>query len=565
MRRTFAFLALLAALATEAHADMRVLATASSESYQSLTFGLSAFCQAAGFPFALTEINARATDYLLVPNLSGVDTQNPMALLWVMSDRTNEQQRSLAAVAVLPTADHGALARQSLEGVYREHAWDDERQLWVYSSPASPSPSPVVYAAVRQGHVVVSASAAAAGWVAARPLPVQATGGTAIAGQVRVTAQPAALAALLKAMREQRPTGQSEAVLDNLERLLSDVRRLELDAETTAEGVTLRLFLGPESGSRLAGLIRSMHAPGGFFWQATPAESSVAVAGGGRGLWEIVRAYRPATTNASNARQDPLATLRDCLTGDTAAYVTRSSSTGSIYYASLFGVTNPATAWQRACQAPQSLMPFLPSFRITTNGFRTVKGTAVLDLGFAESLTPETKPGSNPADFSAFMLRDGGLSLAVTGSVLAVTFGPSNAMERVLSRLSVPPDADPMPARVRRLLTALPQDPCSLLLLQPVALVRQVAESLPGMTPERLAALPQPGDGMAAAAVREADGTLRLSIRMSANEVERAQRALTEGRAALQDIFMQMALQQLMQRGPALDDPRRKPSPPREP
>ena len=567
IRRSLRYGILLAGLATAAQADMRLLATATSDSYQSLTYGLSAFCQAAGFPFALTEINAKATETLLVPNLAGIDVQSNMWILWLMGDKTDTGQSMLATVALLPTVDHGAVALKAIGAAYPSRTWDDDQQLWRYARiPAKDGAlTTVVFVAVKQNHLLASTSREAVVWVAAHPLPTADRGAAATAGQVRIEGQAVALSALFKASREQRPAGQAEAFSDGLERVLSEISRLALTVEAATEGITLHVTATAAPNSHLAGLIQRMHAPATPFWLAAPDNASVAMAGGGLGLWELIRAY--SSTNRPADSESAQTTLGDCLTGDSAIFIGRVSAKGSIYYASLLGVTNAVNAWQRAQSAPQSLLPFVPSFRIVTNDSRTVLGTPVLDYVFAESrpVSGTAALTNNPADMAAFMLRDGGLSLALAGNLLVTTFGPTNAMDQVLGRIATPmAGATPLPVRCHELLPAIPDSPCSALLFLPVALVRQIAESLPGMKPEHLAALPEPGEGAAAAVMRDRDGTLHLMLRVSANEVNRTQIALSEGRAALQDIFTQMALQQMMQRQIMPKDPRRQPSGPTE-
>lgn len=567
IRRSIQCCILLAGLAGAARADLRVLATASSDSYQALTYGLAAFCQAAGFPFALAEINAKATETLLVPNLAGIDQESNMSLLWLMGDKGDTRQSVLSIVAVLPTVDLGAAALTAIGSAYPSRTRDDEYQIWRYARPPSTNAllAPVIYVAVKQKRLFTSTSREAVAWAASHPALTASASLAAATGQVRIEGQAIALSALLKASREQRPAGKTDVFTDGLERILFDVNRLALTIEAATEGITLHLTVEPVPGSRLAGLVRRMHAPAMPFWLAAPENASVAMAGGGLGLWELIRAYTPTNTPADS--DNALNTIGDCLTGDSAVFIGRVSAKGSIYYASLLSVTNSAVAWQRALVAPQSLLPFVPSFRIVTNDTREILGTPVLDYVFAESrpVSGTAALTNNPADMAAFMLRDGGMSLALLSNQLVTTFGPTNAMNQVLSRVAYPvTEADPLPVRGRQLLPSIPASPCSVLVFHPVALVHQIAESLPGMKPERLAALPEAGEGAAAAISRDTNGTLHVLLRVSANEVNRTQVALSEGRAALQDMLTQMALQQMMQRQIMPDDSRHRQSEPAE-
>jgi hypothetical protein len=554
-RRTAALLCVLAAAAVRA--DMRLLATVETDSYRSFTLGAAAFCQAAGMPLTLADLDARAADVLLVPGMAGVDPQAHLWICWLMGDETNRLERSTVAVAILPTADNGAGALQVLGAAYPQRTKAGDGPLWRYARPAASNRTEaVVFATVRNGCVVASLSRAAAAWVAGRPLPRPTAATTAIAGQVRVTFVPVALAALLKAAREQRPEGRTDDVNDALERLLGDVDTLSLVLEAATDGATLRLQLAPAAGSPLSGLTARLRPPAAGFWRLPPAGATLAAASGGITLWDVVRTYgatnRPA---AARAAPQPLSAILD---GDSLLYVARTESAGQIYFAAVQGTTDAEAAWRQAQAAPRALLPFAPSFAIRTNGWRDANGIRILDLVFGDSRSADPAAATNnPVDITAFMLHDGGMSVATNAGRLVYTIGPSNAIAEVLARLRAPaPDGPSLPTRCRTLLPNAADDACSLLLLQPVALLRQIAESLPNIRAERLAMLPEPGAGIAASVRRAPDGSLQVALRVSSDELSRAQVVLNEGRAALQEMFMQMAVQQLLQRTGA-PDPRR--------
>jgi hypothetical protein len=550
-------LVLLTGFAAIARGDLRLLASATSDSYQSLTYGLSAFCQAAGFPFALTEINDKASDLLLVPNLAGVDVQQHLWLLWLLDEQKNRQAPNIMSVAILPTADNAAATVQALANAYPLHAEEETQQLIRYAVPPEQAAGvalPVLYIAVRHGAVIASASREATIWVAGRPLPAPPAGVPAAAGQVRFEIHPEVAVTLLAASGD---LGEGSARLRDLSKcLLADIRALTLVLETTTEGITARLAVTPTPNTRLARLIQRIHPPENAFWQMCPDQATVAIASGGASIWRIPDAY--ATTNEAVRAHNAETVLGDCLTGDSVQFIGRASATGSLYYAEIMGITNRAVAWNRALADPQALLPFETSFGFVTNGTHTLQDTPVLDLvrgGFV-------KPGGgkrNLADMAAFMVRDGGISVAATSNNLVVTFGATNAIEQILLRLGNPEtNAMALPARCQKLLPDLPDAPCSAMLFQPAGLVRQIAMSLPGLKPEQVAALPQPGDGVAAATTRDAAGVLHLTLRVSANEVARLKDGMSKGHDALQELFMQMALQQMLQMERKLDasDPR---------
>jgi len=546
---------LLAGFAAIARADLRLLASATSDSYQSFTYGLSAFCQAAGFPFALTEINDKASDLLLVPNLAGVDVRRHLWLFWLVDAQKEQRASNIVSVAILPTADNAAATVQALANTYPLH--EEVQQLIRYALPPEQAAGvavPVLYIAVRHGTVIVSTSREAALWAADRPLPLPPAGATAIAGQVRFEIQPGVAATLL-AEAGNRLEG-SVPLREISKCLLADIRELTLVLETTTDGVTARLAVTPSPNTRLARLFLRIHPPATSFWQMCPDQATVAIVSGGASIWRIPDSYG---TNQDVQAHNAETMLGDCLTGDSAMFIGRASAiTGALYYAEIMGITNRADAWNRVLADPQAMLPFETSFRFVTNGTRTVQGTPVLDLGRGGFVTSDSGK-RKLADMAAFMVRDGGVSVAATSNNLVVTFGATNAIEQILLRLAnQPANAVALPARCRKLLPDLPDAPCSAVLLQPAGLVRQIAMSLPGLKPEQVAALPQPGDGVAAATTCDAAGVLHLTLRVSANEVSHLKDGMSKGQDALQELFMQMALQQMLQMERKFDasDPR---------
>jgi len=551
-------LVLLAGFAATAHAELRLMASATSDSYQSLTYGLSAFCQAAGFPFALTEINDKASELLLIPNLAGIDVQRHLWLFWLAGIPDDPQAPDVVSVAILPATDNATAALHALTNTYPLCIEEPEQHLWRYQQPALPlnpkkSIAPVIYVAVHRGMVIVSVAREAVLWAINRPMPAPPAGASTVAGQVRFEFQPSMIAPFLAEKRDRPETSAPSS--DVPERMLADIRALTLVLEATTEGVTARLSVTPVPDTRLARLFLRIRPPAKSFWELCPEQAAVAMAGGGSSIWRIPDTYGSnRTSRARNAET----LLGDCRTGDSAVFIGRISATGALYYAEIMGITNRAVAWDRAQADPPSLLPFETSFRFASNSTRMVQGTPVLDLirgGFAAP----TDGRRNPADMAAFMVRDGGISVAATSNHLVVTFGPSNAIEQVLQHLANPPaTALPLPVRCRKLLPDLPDAPCSAVMLQPAGLVRQIALSLPGLKQEWIADLPQPGDGIAAAITRNADNVLHLTLRVSANEVSRLTEFMNKGHKALQELFMQMALQQMLQIERKLDavDPR---------
>ena len=555
-RRIILLVVLAGGCAATARAELRLLASATSDSYQSLTYGLSAFCQAAGFPFALTEINDKATDILLIPNLDGVNVQQHLWLFWLLDKRKTEPASEIVSFAVLPTTDNAATTLQALANAYPLQTTEERSAITRYALPpeqAAEVAVPVLYVAVRRGTVIASTSREAALWAANRPLPTPPAGVTPVAGQVRFEFQPEAVAARI---------AQGGEFLENNARLgevakraLADIRALTLVLETTTEGVTARLAVAPVPGTPLARLFLRIRPPDKSFWLMCPDQATVAIVSGGASIRSIPDTY---DTNLSAQAHNAETVLGDCLTGDRAMFICRASATGAMYYAEIMNITNRDVAWKRACTDPQALLPFETSFRFATNGTRAVQGTTVLDL-VRGSFVAAAGSKRNPADMAAFMVRDGGVSVAATSNNLVVTFGATNAIEQLLLRLTNPPPrAMTLPARCRRLLPDLPDAPCFAMLLQPVELVRQIATSLPGVKPELVATLPQPGDGIAAAATCDAEGVLHLTLRVSANEIAHLKDGMSKGHDALQELFMQMALQQILQieNKPDAADPR---------
>ena len=342
-------LVVLAGFAATARAELCLLASATSDSYQSLTYGLSAFCQAAGFPFALTEINDKASDLLLIPNLAGIDVQHHLWLFWLAGDPKAPETSGIVSVAILPTTDNAAAALRALTNTYPLRVEEPEQHLWRYAqmetqpSTAAKSFAPAIYTVVHHGSLIVSKSREAVRWAISRPLPASPVGSTIVAGQVRFELQPAAIAAWLT--EDHNSPADNAGLRDVSEHVLADIRELTLVLEATTEGITAHLAVSPHPDTLLARLFLGIHPPVNSIWQCCPDQATVAIASGGSSIWHISDTYG---TNLASRAHHAESLLGDCRTGDNAVFIGRTAATGTLYYAKIMGITDRTIAWKRA-------------------------------------------------------------------------------------------------------------------------------------------------------------------------------------------------------------------------
>ena len=543
-------------LALSLRAEVKPLVVAESDSFHSLTYGLSAFCQAADFPFALTEINSAASELLFVPNLAGVDVQNRLYWAVVADDsRTND---STVSVAILPTVDNGATVMRALEAFYPVRTMTDaDGRIWRYAHfaavtnlPADSAfnvPEMAVFAAIHQGHVVLASSRSGVEW-GMQHVPL-AGNSVAKAGQVRIEVKPAAVAAMMKKDREAQTHDFQDGKMNSegVERLLADLGALSVVLDFNADGITMQAMAVPRPESRLARMATQLHMPSDRMWRMAPENAALVVVAGGADTRGFLREYDLLPEN--KLTQGALANAGAWDEhGDAVLYVDHNSAAG-IYLAAVQVVTNRDQAWAQALATPQTLMPMAPTVDMVTNGVRNLAGCRVVDFSFTAAKGPRaTAP--NLMDMALVMQPAMTLSVAMTNDLMVSVLGRSNAVAQVLRRLQEPVTngAPTLLARCRKQLPELPAAPFFAAQIGPVALMRMIVDALPSETADLRVAFPQPGDGITAVMAAETNGAMRFVLRVPANEVSRVKTAAEKAQMAVRDNFSHMAVEQMFQK-----------------
>jgi hypothetical protein len=544
-----------ALLALSLRAEVKPLVVAESDSFHSLTYGLSAFCQAADFPFALTEINSAASELLFVPNLAGVDVQN--RLCWAAVEDGSRTNDSTVSVAILPTLDNGATVLRALEAFYPVRTTDADGRIWRYAHFAAATnlpadsafnvPEMAVFAAIHQGHVVVSTARAGVEW-GMRNIP-PAGNSVAKAGQVRIEIKPAAVAAMMKKDRETQAHDLPDEGMstEGVERLLADLSALTLVLDATADGITVQMTAVPRPDSLLAKMSTQLRMPAERMWRMAPDNAALVVVEGGADARGFLREYDLLPEN--KLTKGTLANVGAWDEhGDVVLYVDHNSAAG-IYLAAVQVVTNRDRAWAQALATPQALLPMAPTVAMVTNGVRNMAGCRVVDFSFTPAKGPRTT-APNFMDMALVMQPAMTLSVAMTNDLMISVLGRSNAVEQVLRRLQEPvTNGTPaLLARCRKQLPDLPAAPFFVAQIGPVALMRMIVDALPSETADLRVAFPQPGDGLTAVMVTETNGAMRFVLRVPANEVSRVKTAAEKAQTAVRDGFSHMAVEQMFQK-----------------
>jgi len=542
--RWISLLALFAFL--PARAEMRLLATASSDSYESFTYGLGAFFQEAGFPFALTGINDFATDNFLVPNLAGIDVQASIGFLWLMKVNGNAISATPATVAVLPTTDHGSLAFEALARSYPQRTLEsfseNDAQFLCFSRATETNrEAAVVYAAIKQNMILTSRSREAMLWAVTHPLPITNTRGNAVAGQVHIEGDPAALAVFFKSRKAQQ-SASHDFLQEGLDTLFSEATKCSLTLEATAEGVTLDAGIRPLPGTPLAENVQRMRVPDQVLGRVSPKDASVALTSGGVQISTFIHDSLAQQKQDSQALQ----------TGDMAVFVDHMGK-DEIYIAAFRGIRDTSAASAEVFSAPLKLLPFSTGLDVTTNGTRRIGNTWVHDYAMDTTHSgPSPEKGSdNPLDFIGFLMQGKTMSVACVSNNWVVTLGPSNAMNQALeciSRAWANP-ANSLASRCEEILPRVPEtEICSAFMIKPVVLIKEIVMSFPGMNAESLSKLPSSGKGFAGFILRgKHDQSIHFLLRVPAKEVNAMQSALNESRASMQESLSRMALQHMLQ------------------
>jgi len=550
-------LALLTGLliAPPARADWLPVGRIETESIQSLTYGLSAFCRCAGIPYNLMDLNQLIAQRLAIPNLAGIDLRERVVLHLLVDGDAPRASARVATLAVVALADNGATLLANLNAVHARR----EEQVWgvIFTAPREGfSGHDRLAVSLRGGKAYLADTPDVIAW-AMKPGRTVLTS-PAGSGQLLVTANPSELGACLSATNAMLaavklptfsllPTGLVERAFVRLPDLIeqTEALSLSLNANGHALSATLNLAFKPAS-PRQAWLTRSRPHERWYGALAPNAATLATVASqSGRGGWRELLGWTPAPHLPT---LDEL--VGDRLTGDSLVYIDQTRTGDGIALVAVAKVIDPGEVRRRlAKNLDGRVLPSGLSIVRTADRRHNTSDIQCFSLTNSAAAKNPTLIPIEPSTLNALaglLAKITVIETTVVGQDMALVAGPSGSIEAVIDDLhSGRPPYAMLPERSRLLAQDVPVDASSVALLKPVAMLRQIIATLPGYKTEQMAAFALPGDGLFAWS-RVKDGHYTGTLRIAANEVDALQNVLTRGRPIIQELLLQMVMQQIL-------------------
>ena len=536
-----------------------------ARNFTHLSFALAAFCSQASLGYTLQDIRPIAAEVLCTPGLDGVDLNVPMALHFF---HPLPQAPAAAAVTGMPRrvsivrlTDNGARLFNALQQVYasfEQHPWGV-----TFSRPDAvpPWPHESVTVSLERDQAILSTSADVVEWLA-RERPVL----SAPPGEEGVFSGAFEAAALAGVLAEFRSRQQNTAGADSILRLvnglllltLPHLSELEFTARSDGLAMTFAATLLPHSSpaappAAAGGSAAALDLPAASIIPAHAVYATTDARPSAQGDW---------LSNVFDGEACGLPSLKRLVhapaTSHT-AYLAPSPNSRSLVYASLLATPEPAVQIAFVTQALATArfgarLAYRPQ-AARTRGDRVIHSFRMVVAEHAANAAPgPASAAAMNADTLPLLLAlsAGGLTceLAATDEVLAMTLGPSNALENVLSALeSARPSPGQLQARWQTSDFQISPQAEAVSVFYPVRLFHNLVRVLPGSRTELVRRIPTIGDGLAAVRMPPGkEGRTPSLLRITANELNSLQIAFARGQPIIQEMLLMSAIQSLMAR-----------------
>lgn len=551
--RLCARLILLLGLVAPLQADWMPLGRIDTESIQSLTYGLSAFCRSAGFPYTLTDLNQFTSRGLSLPNLAGIDARRPATMHLLVETDGSRASARIATLGIVELTDNGSTLFATLDAVYAhrtEQIWgfifterregfagSDQLAVSIRGDKAYFAEIPeIIIWALKAGRQIIS-------------MP-------ATAGQLAITMVPAELTACLTATNAtlytmynipMLPTGQVARAFSRLPLLLQDTDILNLSLNANGYALNANLTLGFKPASALQTWVANMRPPDRWYNGLAPPRATLVMVAGqsSRNGWRERLGWTLDTQ---------LPTLEDLvgdrLMGNAITYLSNTRSGDGLIFVSIAKIIDPAES-RRRLTTRLTNMPLPSGLTIRRTSDRRYAGHDIQCFTLTNSTvtgTASTSPQTSSilTAMANLLAKVTVLEATVIGQDLAFVAGPSGSIEPIIEDLKS--DKTPymsLPDHCRRFSSDLPAEASSVTMWGPVAMLRQIITTLPGYKSEQLEQITLPGDGLIAW-TNNKNNRYTASLRIAANEVDAFRNAITRGRPVIQELLMQMVMQQVL-------------------
>ena len=541
-----------------ARAEWTPCARVETESIQSLSYGVLAFCRRGNLNYNMLDLNQAIARHLKLPNLSGINLRGNVSLHFLIDPDAPKASQKTASLIIAELSDNGITLLSALYNVYE----NKEEQPWgiAFSKPQQGyNGCETLAVSLYNGKAYMSDNPSAISWAtrSGRPtIPLTNAG----SGQFLLTVNPTGLATYLSCSTNMPlslaasvpntliPTGILVNAVAKLPELAENIDDLTLSMN--ASGISINFTLNLTLKNETPGFTEQARMRPYERWYSSLVPDNATFASiMDTSVQHGWRNYLGLTLNSIMPSFYDL--IGNNLAGHVLTYLTQRHDGSGMIFVAIAKVSNPV-------EAQRLLAEKLHNYRLSS-GLTILRGENrrggnneincfTLTNTVADASTPLLKMETSTFNAIANLLsRITVIETAVSGVDLALVAGPSGAIESVIEDLnSKRPPYLPLHERSRLLTQNFPSDNAtSITLFNPIALLRQIITALPGYKSDQLAASIVPGDG-AMAWSSTSKGKYTGTLRIAANEVEAIQTVMTSGRAAIQEFLLNMVMNQVL-------------------
>lgn len=511
--------------------------------YQSFLYGVGAFSRVADLDFVQTAISHALSEHLALPDPQCLSSSDLLRVLLTVDPALPRGDTNPATVALVPLALPAEQVAARYEAAYAAHR--TAGPLTIYERPASSNLPPRLAVALTGSHLLSSPSPEALLWAWSNrtrllDAPPSATSGSA----VRFVAHPQRLADLLGTYTEQ--VGEWIAI----DRLLRDLDSCSFALGFDGQAATFTAHAVPLATAPLHTLADAWRIPGSTLWHDYPDNAFYV---------SLAASTNPALGQAylggvrfDLMRAPALLAPPGALTGHQLTYLAPARQAQGLCLIHVEPLAPDASPGVAAALKRLHTLPRPSTFTLLPDGTFACGDTAVqrYRVETAADRAPQgeaaAEKDSTWANLLGTLLKRAVFEAAVHDGHYIAALGPTNSIEQAIADLRLPDKAITLHRRLSIQDNALSAELSAASTLQVAALLRHLVSSMPGVSEEKLRLLPSGGDGAAFGVCRDANRRITFSLRLNTTEIATLQRFNRSGRDLLQEAFLRMFSDQML-------------------
>ncbi len=534
MIRLFHSAILLLCMACSCRGEPVFIGILEADSLNSLEMSLHAFSEVARIPALRQLFRDKFAEIAALPQLEGFERDKRIRIIQTVDPDEPLSDKNPAYIAILPVRDSGEAVGRVLAASYASRSrWLSEIHL--YANPGATNLADEVAAVHSGDYFLTSRSKTALLWACknekllyAAPLRQE--------GAIRMLVNPQRLGAVLNAKLDPRLTD-----LFRPAEYLQELETCSAALAIEAQSLTLSVHAVPFEGGPLRTLLENLTRADTALLTAAPGDSF---------LQSIARCNDSATWNrfALNPAIQAIPALsaltgNELFTGERAHYLAPSPDKKGLMFVQIETVKEKPAVQKRLRE--------LATNEQSQNNVYLEKSAAEPDseiMRYKVRLNQEISREDEKtplATVAALFLQHAWLEFQIVGDRLVTVIGPENAIRDVVGSLDTKKPDISLLREINARNGRIGRNLLSGSKVRLSALMRYVASTIPNITREQLAVLPDPGYGITLCLAKPDDKRLDASLQISADEAAALYRFGSDSRELMQRLLVAMLIERI--------------------